>query len=126
MTSQQSKQAQRAVPNKLGKALESDKKVTIEPKYYVSLPSNDAHSGHPLGCDVCGFAQRVHLLASPKINELVSSGITDTGKVKCHIHLYVTHTVSKELGIHSKPTDRTFHHTKPHMVSKKGTGTDPN
>ena len=43
-----------------------------------NLPSFDAGSGHPLGCDACGFAQRVHSLV--KFTELVSSGITDKEK----------------------------------------------
>ena len=51
------RQAKQAVLNKLHKALESDERVTIERKYFVSLPSNDTHRGHSLGCDACGFAQ---------------------------------------------------------------------
>ena len=43
-----------------------------------NLPSIDAGSGHPLGCDAYGFAQQVHPLV--KFSELVSSGITDKEK----------------------------------------------
>ena len=35
------------------KALESGEKVNTEMKYFGYLPSIDAHSGHPLGCDAC-------------------------------------------------------------------------
>ena len=93
------------------KALECGEKVNTETKYFISLPSIDAHSGHPLGCDACGFAQRIHPLVTQKITELVSSGITDTGEVKRHLHFYVTKTVPKELGIHPKPNNRAFHPT---------------
>ena len=55
------------------------------------------HSGHPLGCDACGFAQRIHPLVTQKITELVSSGITDIAGVKRHLHFCVTKSVPKEL-----------------------------
>ena len=83
----------------------------MDTKYFVSLPSIDAHSGHPLGCDACGFAQQIHPLVTQKITELVSSGITDIGEVKRHLHFYLTKTVPKELGIHPKPNNRAFHPT---------------
>ena len=57
MTSRQAKQMQQKALDKLCKALESGEKINTETKYFVSLPSIDAHSGHPLGCDACGFAQ---------------------------------------------------------------------
>ena len=111
MTSRQAKQTQQNALDKLRKALESGEKVNMDTKYFVSLPSIDAHSDHPLGCDACGFAQRIHPLVTQKITELVSSGITDIGEVKRHLHFYVTKTVPKELGIHPKPNNRTFHPT---------------
>ena len=111
MTSRQAKQTQQNALDKLRKALESGEKVNMDTKYFVSLPSIDAHSGHPLGCDACGFAQRIHPLVTQKITELVSSGITDIGEVKRHLHFYVTKTVPKELGIHPKPNNRAFHPT---------------
>ena len=40
--------------------------------YYVSLPTEDAHQGHPLGA---GFAQRVNDKVAIKISEL---GVTET------------------------------------------------
>ena len=64
MTSRQAKQAQQTALDKLRKAIESDEKVNTETKFFVSLPSTDAHSGHPLGCDACGFAQRIHPLVT--------------------------------------------------------------
>ena len=57
------------------------------------------------------FAQRIHPLVTQKITELVSSGITDTGEVKRHLHFYVTKSVPKELGIYPKPNNRAFHPT---------------
>ena len=111
MTSRQAKQIQQNALDKLCKALESGEKVNMDTKYFISLPSIDAHSGHSLGCDACGFAQRIHPLVTQKITELVSSGITDIGKVKRHLHFYVTKTVPKELEIHPKPNNRAFHPT---------------
>ena len=55
MTSRQAKQTQQNALDKLRKALESGEKVNTDTKYFVSLPSVDAHSGHPLGCDACGL-----------------------------------------------------------------------
>ena len=97
MTSRQAKQTQQNALGKLRKALESGEKVNMDTKYFVSLPSIDAHSGHPLGCDACGFAQRIHPLATQKITKLVSSGITDIGEVKRHLHFYVTKRVLRSL-----------------------------
>ena len=77
---------------------------------------------------LCGFAQRIHPLVTQKITELVSSGLTDIGEVKRHLHFYVTKTVPKELRIHPKPNNRAFHPTtcsaykKPHMDGKEGIG----
>ena len=73
MTSRQAKQTQKNALDKLRKALESGEKVNMDTKSFVSLPSIDAHSGHPLGCDACGFAQRIHPLVTQKITELVSN-----------------------------------------------------
>ena len=111
MRSRQAKYIQQKALDKLRKALESGEKVNTETKYFVSLPSIDAHSGDPLSCNACGFAQRIHPLVTQKITELVSSGITDTGEVKQHLHFYVTKAVPKELGIHPKPNNRAFHPT---------------
>ena len=93
------------------KALECGEKVNTETKHFVSLPSIDAHSGDPLGCNACGFGQRIHPLVTQKITELVSSGITDTGEVKQHLHVCVTKAVPKELGIYPKSNNRAFHPT---------------
>ena len=52
MTSRQAKKIQKAV-DKLCKALEGGEKVNTGMKYFGYLPSIDAHSSHPLGCDAC-------------------------------------------------------------------------
>ena len=43
--------------------------------YYVSLPTEDAHQGHPIGAGTAGFAQRVNDKVTIKISEL---GVTET------------------------------------------------
>ena len=50
-------------------------------KYFVSLPSNEAHKTHLTGADIA-FAQKVHTLLLTKISELVSANITDVHEVK--------------------------------------------
>ena len=63
--------------------------------YFVSLPTEEAHSGHPTG-DFSGFSQRIHSLLIEQIIELVSAGITNTGEVK---RLYTRNALAKHLGI---------------------------
>ena len=46
MTSWQAKHIQQKALDKLCKALGGGEKVNMETKYFVSLPSIDAHSGH--------------------------------------------------------------------------------
>ncbi len=61
--------------NHLRKALDAQAgdKVEVVKKYFVSLPSELAHSGHAVGSIVAGFSQRVHPLISAKITELHGS-----------------------------------------------------
>ena len=46
-------------------------------KHFVSLPTQSAHFGHPVGVNA-SFCQRTHPIIIQKISELVSSGIVET------------------------------------------------
>ena len=63
--------------------------LQIEHRYFVSLPTNDAHERvHPTG-KVGGMSQSVHPKISQKIESLVKEGITDVQEVKRHLRCYV-------------------------------------
>ena len=79
-------------------ALQSNKPLQIEEKYYASLPTETAHTGHPTG-QHSGFGQRIHSLLVEQITDLVSSGITNTGEVKKILHHYVKNNLVKQIGI---------------------------
>ena len=51
-----------------------------ESRYFVSLPTRDAHTKHPTA-EVSGYAQKVHPLIAQKISEFVSGGMTEVHKV---------------------------------------------
>ena len=91
-------------------------------KYFVSLPLEAAHSGHPTGSSG-GFAQRIHPLLSEKISELVAAGITETNEVRRSLRFYVTNTLCKELGYQTKQSDRALYPTttdiRNHVYSAK-------
>ena len=76
----------------------------------LSLPSEAAHSGHPTGSSG-GYAQRIHLLLSDQISQLVAAGITDTNEVRKSLRCYVTNTLCKELGYQAKQRDCTMYPT---------------
>jgi hypothetical protein len=50
-------------------------------KYFVSLPTNEAHTNHPTGTSIA-FAQKIYPLLIQKITELVSANIIDVHEVK--------------------------------------------
>ena len=76
--------------------------------YFVSLPTNEAHSNHPTGSEVA-FAQRVHPLLIAKINDLVSSNICNVHEVKKILRYYTNNELVKELGFAPNEHDRAFH-----------------
>ena len=67
----------------INKALmENAPELKIEQRYFVSLPTNEAHEKvHPTGI-AGGMSQRVHPKISQKIEDLVKDGITDVQEVK--------------------------------------------
>ncbi len=79
-------------------------------KYFISLPSEDAHSGHPTGQPAV-FGQKLHPLVAQKIAEMVAAGIVDTAEVKRSLKYYVNNLLSKEIGKMPLEHDRAFYPT---------------
>lgn len=77
--------------------LASLKSVRRENKYYVSLPTQEAHQSHPVGPGVAGFAQKVHPKIADKICELVSEGTTAVPEIKRILRNYVVHTLCSDV-----------------------------
>ena len=69
----------------LKRALSKKEKVKSVMKYFVSLPTSEAHNKtHPTGA-IVGAAQKIHPLISQKIESLVKAGTTDprTANLPC-------------------------------------------
>ena len=81
---------------------------TTQVKYFVSLPTNEAHKNHPTGGEIA-FAQKVHPLLVTKISELVSANITDVHEVKKLLKYHTDTQLSKELGFKPQAHDRAFY-----------------
>ena len=105
LSSRQQKQLQEEILEQLRQDLASGKAVQMERKYSVSLPTEEAHSGHPTG-HCSGFSQRIHPLLIEQITELVSAGITNTGEVKRLQRHYTRNTLAKHVGIQVTPNNR--------------------
>ena len=63
-------------------------KLTEDPKgvessilFYVSVPTEDAHSGHPTGNGVAGFSQRINEKVATKLVQIVGEGIVEIKQV---------------------------------------------
>ena len=73
---------------------------------YVSLPMEEAHTGHPTGGGVAGFSQRVNSQVAARIAEIVAEGITDKSQVQTSLRHYVMHELCSKAPPH--PNDRAF------------------
>ena len=83
--------------------------VKTERKYFVLLPTKEAHSSvHPTEGAI-GYAQRMHPKLAEKIHDLVSEGITNVQDVTRALKYYVNHTLCPG----SKPdiSDRAYYPT---------------
>ncbi len=58
-----------------------NKPIKVVKRYFISLPREDLHSGHPTG-NAGVFAQKLNPEVSPKILDMVQSGITDVKEIK--------------------------------------------
>ena len=79
-------------------------------KYFVSLPTNEAHKNHPTGANIT-FAQKVHpyYYIITKISELVSANTTDVHEVIKLLKYHTDNQISKQLGFKPQTHDRAFY-----------------
>ena len=77
----------------------------------MSFPSNEAHSGHPIGQEAV-HTQKVHPQVAQKIMQMISSGITETTEVKRSLKYYMDNFLCKEIGHKPHPHDRAFYPLK--------------
>ena len=78
---------------------ELKQKLTKDPKgvessimYYVSLPTEEAHHGHPTGSGVAGFSQRMNEKVAAKLVQIVGEGITEIKQVYQYYNTYVCYS----------------------------------
>ena len=64
----------------------------------MSIPSIEAHSGHPVG-DKAMYGQRIHPLLVAKITEMVLEGITNTAEVKQSLRFYANTILANQVGM---------------------------
>lgn len=84
--------------------------VLTELKYFVSIPSNEAHSDHPIG-EPAIHTQKIHPIVAQKIIEMVMSGMTDCAEIRRSLRYYVNNFLTKEIG-KPHPYDRAFYPLK--------------
>ena len=77
--------------------LEAKRPVKTTMKYFISLPQQEAHSGHPTG-QAGVYTQKLHLTISQKIVDMVEAGITDTSEIKHSSRHYVDKYLVKNWG----------------------------
>lgn len=86
----------------LRNALENGEKAVVTKKFFVSLPTAEAHHQcHPTGREVA-IAQRVHPKIVDKIHELVLEGVIDPLEVQRHLNtMFVTLCAANNLQMFS-------------------------
>ena len=66
-----------------------------EMKFFISLPSKEAYSGHPVNDSVV-YTQKLYPQVTNIITDMVSSGTTNTAEVRHSLKYYVEHYLLKE------------------------------
>ena len=98
--------------NELKESLAAGKKVDTETKYFVLLPTKEAHGSYHPTSGPAGFAQRVHPKIIEKINVLVGEGITEVEEVKRALRHYVLHILFPDPNNRPDETNRAYYPTK--------------
>ena len=80
--------------------------IKTKTMWFISLPTEDAHSGHPTGKGEAGFSQRMNDRVAAKIVEIVAEGITEVTQVRSLLRHYVVHDLCKDEP--SDPNDRAY------------------
>ena len=84
--------------------------VQVVTKYWVSMPSTEAHSGHPVGNNAM-YSQRIHPLLVAKITEMVLDGITNTAEVKRSLRFYANTILASQVSMKFSKQNRAFYPT---------------
>ena len=90
-------------------ALQRHENITSEKRFYVSLPTNEAHENHLTG-PIAGVVQKVHPLIADKIEELVKDGYSDVGEVQRFLEQFVQ-SMFKDNNYYPEKTNRTYYPT---------------
>jgi len=69
-------------------AMQKHENVKSERRFYVSLPTIEAHEKHLTG-PAAGMVQKVHPLIAEKIEGLVREGYSDVGEVQRYLEQFV-------------------------------------
>ena len=64
--------------------------------YFVSLPTEEAHHGHPTGGGVAEFSQRMHQKVAKRISQIVGDGITELTQVRSLLRQYIMYDLCKD------------------------------
>ncbi len=95
----------------LKSALTNKESVLTTKKYFISLPSEEAHEkSHPIGA-IAGIAQKMHPAISKRIESLVREGTTDGHTIQTILKEYVNTTMSDTPLPPPCKTDRVFYPT---------------
>lgn len=75
----------------LREAIKTGSNVKVIHKYYLKLPTEEAHHQYHPTQGLMGLSQRVHPELIVKVQELVCAGVTDSAEVQRLLKLHVRH-----------------------------------
>ncbi len=87
-------------------ALSDGNCITTRTLYFVSLPAEECHTGHPTGGGTAGLSKRINEKVAAKITELVGEGITEINNVRRLLRHYVMKDLCKDCL--PDPNDRAY------------------
>jgi hypothetical protein len=104
------KEKKSATVKELKSLLTMSHKLRIVKKYFILLPTQEAHQAYHKTSGEAGFSQRMHPKLASKIVELVSEGATSTQEVKRALMRHVRHVLCPDQPISASnrayyPTD---------------------
>ena len=107
----------------LKESLATGKTIATQTKYFVLLPTREAHKSYHPTSGPAGFAQRVHPKIIDQVNTLVGEGITEVREVKHALRHYVLHILFPDPNNRPSETNRAYYPTntdiKNHVYSAK-------
>ena len=86
--------------------MHTGKHIKTNTLYFVSMPTEDAHTGHPTGGGPAGLCKRVNQKVIAKISLLVSEGITEMHEVRRTLRHFVMHDLCRDSP--PDPNDRSY------------------